>query len=231
MARTVSDAALLLSVLLEQRDPWPLEKSLKGVRVAWCPDVGGLPLDPRVRAVLERSRRAFDDLGCIVDEDGPDLADADGIFLTTRRRRSFANLGGLLKEHRAQMKPEAVDEIERGARVTDAELADAAASHRRLLARMDTFFTTYDFFVCAVSQVPPFDAEIDWPREIDTVRMEHYCAWMKSAYWVSTTRCPAASVPAGITSDGLPVGMQIVGRHGNDRGVLELAYGVEQWQR
>jgi amidase len=60
--------------------------------------------------------------------------------------------------------------------------------------------------------------------------MDHYCAWMKSAYWISTTRCPAASVPAGTTADGLPVGMQIVGGRGNDRGVLELAYAVEQWR-
>jgi amidase len=58
--------------------------------------------------------------------------------------------------------------------------------------------------------------------------MDHYCAWMKSAYWISTTRCPAVSVPAGKTPEGLPVGMQIVGRHGNDRGVLQMAYAVEQ---
>jgi amidase len=126
------------------------------------------------------------------------------------------------------MKPEAVEEIELGARVTDAQMADAEARHRRLLARMDAFFEAHDFLVCAVNQVPPFDADIDWPHEIDGVKMDHYCSWMKSTYWISATRCPAASVPAGKTPDGLPVGMQIVGRHGNDRGVLELAYGVEQ---
>src|SRR5205823_5669171 len=127
------------------------------------PDLGGLPLDSRVRRVLANSRRAFDDLGCLVEEDVPDLGDADDIFLTTRRRRSFANLGGLLKDHRAEMKPEAIDEIERGARVTEAELAEAAAKHRRLLSQINGFFKTYDFLICAVNQVPPFDAEIDWP--------------------------------------------------------------------
>jgi amidase len=89
-------------------------------------------------------------------------------------------------------------------------------------------FQKQDFLVCAVNQVPPFDAEIDWPHEIDGVRIQHDCAWMKSAYWISATRCPAASVPAGQTPEGLPVGMLIVGRHGNDRGVLEMAYRVEQ---
>ena len=139
-------------------------------------------------------------------------------------------LGAELKAHHAEMKPEAIDEIERGSKVTDAQLADAVARHGKLLRRVDAFFEQHDFLVCAVNQVPPFDAEIDWPKEIDGVKMDHYCAWMKSAYWISTTRCPAASVPAGTTADGLPVGMQIVGRRGDDRGVLELAYAVEQWR-
>ena len=75
-------------------------------------------------------------------------------------------------------------------------------------------------------QVTPFDAGIDWPHEIDGVKMEHDCTWRKSAYWISMTRSPAVSVPAGKTADGLPVGMQIVVRHGNDRGVPQIA--VEQ---
>jgi len=228
MARTVADTAFLFGVMLGQREPWPLEKDLKGVRVAWCPDLGGLPLDRRVRAVLDSRRRTFGDLGCRVEDAGPDLRDADEIFLTTRRRRSFMNLGGLLSSHRGEMKPEAIDEIERGARVTDVDVANATAKHKDLLGRVDEFFGEYAFLICAVNQVPPFDAEIDWPHEIEGVKMEHYCAWMKSAYWISTTRCPAASVPAGRTPEGLPVGLQIVGQHGNDRGVLELAYAFEQ---
>jgi amidase len=228
MARTVADVAFLFGVMLEQREPLTLERDLKDVRIGWCPDLGGLPLDARVRSVLDSRRRTFEDLGCIVDSAAPDLAGADDVFLTIRRRRSFVNLGGLLASNRRQMKPEAVEEIELGARVTDLDVAVAVEKHARLLAGVSKFFDRYDFLICAVNQVPPFDAEIDWPREINGVKMEHYCAWMKSAYWISTTRCPAASVPAGKTPEGLPVGMQIVGRHGNDRGVLELAYGVEQ---
>jgi amidase len=229
MARTVADVAFLFDVMLERREPWPLERDLTGVRVGWCLDLGGLPLDPRVRAVLDGRRRTFEQLGCVVEDASPDLADADEVFLTIRRRRSFVNLGGLLSAHRAQMKPEAVEEIERGARVTDADIASATEKHRRLLARVGKFFDDHDFLICAVNQVPPFDVEIDWPHEISGVKMEHYCAWMKSAYWISTTRCPAASVPVGKTPEGLPVGMQIVGRHGDDRGVLQIAYAVEQF--
>jgi len=82
--------------------------------------------------------------------------------------------------------------------------------------------------VCAVNQVPPFDAMADWPHEIDGVKMEHYAAWMKSAYWISATLGPAISVPAGFTADGLPVGIQIVGRRGDDLGVLQLAHAFEK---
>ncbi len=230
MGRTVEDVALLLSVMLDQPDPWKVRRDMSGSRIAWSPDLGGLPIDPRVRKVLESCRRTFEELGCVVEEATPDLRDVDEIFLTTRRRRSFVNLGPLLQTHRAEMKPEAIDEVERGSRVTDKEYGRAVKKHVGLLARVKKFFGRYDFLICAVSQVPPFDAALDWPHEIDGVSMEHYCQWMQSAYWISTTRCPAASVPAGKTPEGLPVGMQIVGRHGNDRGVLEMAYAVEQSQ-
>ena len=79
-----------------------------------------------------------------------------------------------------------------------------------------------------VNQVAPFDAILDWPHEIARVPMEHYAAWMKSAYWISTTLCPAASVPAGFVPEGLPVGIQIVGRRGDDAGVLQVAHAFEQ---
>jgi amidase len=204
------------------------------VRIAWCPDLGGLPLDPRVRAVLASHGRTLESLGCVVDEACPDLSDADDILLTIRRWRSWVVLGPLLETHRERMKPEAIEEIESGARVTSAELARAMVRHAELLDRVRRFQETYEFTVCAVNQVPPFDAALDWPREVDSVRMEHYIAWMKSAYWITVTFCPAISVPAGFTPDGLPVGIQIVGRYRDDVGVLQIAHAFEQatgWAR
>jgi amidase len=227
MARSVDDVAFLLGVMTG-RDMPPLERELKGVRVAWCPDLGGLPLEPRVRDVLAANRATFETLGCIVQNACPDLTDADDVFLTMRRRRASVNLGSLLWSHRGEMKPEAVEEIERGATITAADVAHATARHGRLLARMDVFFESHDFLMCVVNQVAPFDAILDWPHEIAGVAMEHYAAWMKSAYWISTTLCPAASVPAGFTPEGLPVGLQIVGRRGDDAGVLQMAYAFEQ---
>jgi amidase len=241
MARTVDDASFLLSVIAgpDARDPAccpsdpsvfakPLDRSFKGVRVAWSPDLGGLPLDSRVRDVLDRRRGIFEDIGCTVDEACPELADADEIFLTIRKWRSWATHGTLLGGCRTLLKREAEEEIEAGSRVSGPELATAMIRHSALLERMRRFEERYHFFVCAVNQVPPFDAAAEWPREIDGVRMEHYIEWMKSAYWVSATFRPAISVPAGFTTDGLPVGIQIVGRYRDDLGVLQLAHAFEQ---
>ena len=240
LARSVSDVALLLSVMA---GPDPREhmtypshpsvfgalssRNVAGVRVAWCPDLGGLPLDPRVRAVLNAERRTFEQIGCVVEEAVPDLRDADEIFLTIRRWKSWTTLGPLLSAHRQQMKPEAVDEIERGSRVSAAEIATAMLRHAELMQRVSAFQADYPFIACAVNQVPPFAADLDWPHAIDGVAMESYVSWMRSAYWISTTMCPAISVPAGFTAEGLPVGIQIVGRYRDDLGVLQLAAAFE----
>jgi amidase len=240
MARSVADAAFLLSVLAgaDPRDPasYPsdasvfakaLDRNVKGVRIAWCPDLGGLPLDHRVRSVLEAQRKTFEGLGCIVEEACPDLRGADRIFLDIRMWMSWNALGPLLEKHREQMKPEAIWQIESGARLTGADIAEAMVHHGELLDRMRRFQENYEFLMCAVNQIPPFDAKLDWPKEIEGVKMEHYIAWMKSTYWISSTFRPAISVPAGFTSEGLPVGIQIVGRYRDDLGVLQMAHAFE----
>jgi amidase len=241
IARTVEDAAFVLSAIAgsDSRDPAsypsdpsafaaPLGRDFKGVRVAWCPDLGGLPLDPRVRAVIERQRRTFEDLGCIVEDRSPDLAAADKIFLDIRAWTTSYSHGPLFDTRRDQLKPEAVWEIEKGRALSAHDVAAATAQHAELLQRVRAFQQDYEFFVCTVNQVPPFDANETWPKEIDGIRMDNYIAWMKSTCRVSTTLCPALSVPAGFTDDGLPVGIQIVGRRRDDFGVLQLGHAFEQ---
>ncbi len=129
------------------------------------------------------------------------------------------------------MKPEAIAEIERGLAISRDEVEQALIRHRAFVDAFRRFQERYPFIVCVVNQVPPFDVEIDWPKSIDGVAMNSYTDWMKSAYWISTTLCPAISVPAGFTDDGLPVGLQIVGRYKDDFGVLQLAYAFEQATR
>jgi amidase len=107
-------------------------------------------------------------------------------------------------------------------------VAKAMVSHGQLLERIRRFQEKCEFMLCAVNQVPPFEAPLDWPKAIDGVEMEHYIAWMKSAYWITTTFRPAISVPAGFTPDGLPVGIQIVGRYREDMALLQMAHTFEQ---
>lgn len=241
MARSVADVAFLLSVMAgaDRRDPacypsnpaifsQPLERDLRQTKIAWCPDLGGLPLDRRVRAVLDGQRQKFVDLGCIVEDAAPDLTGADEVFLTLRAWHYWRTLGSLLKDHRGKIKPEAVWQIEQGRNLTGDDVANAMQRHGELMQRMGTFQEQYEFVICAVNQVPPFDATLDWPHEIDGVEMTTYLDWMKSAYWITSTFCPAISVPAGFTPDGLPVGIQIVGRYRDDLGVLQLAHAFER---
>ncbi len=240
MARTVADAAFLLSVIAgpDARDPacWPLNaakfaaplaRSLAGVRVAWCPDLGGLPLDARVRDALEAQRHTFEDLGCRVEEACPDLRDADEIFLTIRRWMSAHKYGPLVATARDALKPEAVEEIESGAKLSGAQIARAMSLHADLLGRMRQFYERYDVLACAVNQVPPFDAALDWPHEVAGTPMGHYIEWMKSAYWISVTFGPAISVPCGWTAEGLPVGIQLTAPPMSDSALLEIAHEFE----
>lgn len=240
IARSVDDVAFMLSVVAgaDDRDPrtWPaepgmftgsLERELRGVRIAWCPDLGGLPLDARVRRVLEPCKRVFESMGCQVEDVAPDLSAADDVFITLRAWMSAATLGPLLDTHRDLMKPEAIWQIELGRSLTAAQVASAVQAHAQLLERMRQFHESYDFFVCAVNQTVPFDAALDWPHDIAGVPMEHYIAWMKSTYWVSALLAPALSVPAGFTDDGLPVGIQLVGRPRADWAVLQLGHAFE----
>ncbi len=241
LARSVGDVAILLTVIAgpDDRDPacYPsdptlfaktLNREFTGVRIAWCPNLGGLPLHPEVQTVLEKQRASFNELGCIVEEVHPDLSGVDDAFLTLRAWRSWSNWGSLLAKHRQEMKPEAVAEIEAGAHLTAADLTRATTVQAQIMDRMRLFQQKYNFVICAVNQVPPFDAKLDWPKEIGGSKMENYVAWMKSAYWISTTACPAISVPAGFTSNNLPVGIQLVGRYRHDFELLQFAHAFEK---
>ena len=241
MARTVGDLALFLSALAgpDPRSPialgeagsrfaLPLGRDFKGVRVAWWKDLGGLPVNRQVAAIVNAQRRVFDSLGCVVEEAEPDFTDADGIFKVLRALAFVAAFGDIAGQHRSLVKDTIVWEIERGDRLTARDIAAAEAKRIDLYQRMRRFMDRYEFFALPVSQVPPFDVTQPYVTEIEGVAMDTYIDWMKSCYYVSTTGHPAISVPAGFTDEGLPVGLQIVARHQDDWGLLQIAHAFEQ---
>ncbi len=238
MARNVQDVALFLSAIAgpDARAPLsihqpgarfaePLDRNCSGLRIAWCADFAGLPFDPRVSDVVNAQRRTFEEIGCITEDADPDFSGADEAFKTLRALSFYQQHHSLLGQ---PVKRTVVDEIERGARLTGPEIARAETLRSQLFARIGEFMTRYDFLVLPVVQVPPFDIEQEYVTEIAGQRMESYVDWMRSCYFISVTGLPAISVPAGFTPEGLPVGLQIVGRHHDDFGVLQMAHAYEQ---
>ena len=241
MGRSVQDVAFLLSVLAgpDRRAPLslnepgkifikPLERDFTGTRIAWTPDLGRYPVEPVVRETCEAALAQFSQLGCIVEEDAPDLTGADEIFQVLRAWSFAYSLREEWVAKRDQLKETVVWNIERGRALSGLDLAKTEAKRTALYHRVEAFMGEYDFLVLPVTQVAPFSIETEWVREIDGVAMETYIDWMATCYAITVTELPAISVPCGFTPDGLPVGLQIVGRRRADFSVLQLAHAFEE---
>jgi amidase len=241
LGRSVADLAFVLSTIAgpDSRAPLsidepgahfarPLDRNFKGVRVAWFKDLGGVPFDPRVRAVVDAQRRTVESLGCIVEQAEPDFAPAEVAFRVLRAWNTANAYGERFRQHPEAFKDTLTGEIEEGLRLTGADIARAETAHAQLWRRVQAFLGTYEYFILPTTQVPPFDVITPYPTEIAGVKCASYIDWMKSCWYISATGNPAASVPIGFTPEGLPVGLQIVGRHKEDFRVLQLAHAVEQ---
>ena len=241
MARSVQDLALAMAAMSgpDDRSPIsleapgeiflnPLARSFKGCKVAFSANLGGLPVEPEVARVVESSRAVFQEIGCDVVNDEPDIAEADEIFMLWRAWRTELRITPLLKEHRAQIKDTVIWNAEQGLPITGPQLARAEAKRTELYHRMREFFKKYEFLVLPVTQVAPFSIEEEYPAQVNGIKMNTYIEWQKTCYLISALGNPAMSVPAGFTESGLPVGIQIVGRHRDDFGILQLAHAFEQ---
>lgn len=240
MARTVEDAALMLSAIAgpDSRAPMSLHQSgapfaaslardFKGARIAWSRTLGGLPVEPDVLSTLEAAIPTFEKMGCRVEAADPDLTDADEIFQVLRAWYFESVHGDLLRTRRSELKQTVIWNIEEGQKLTGAQVGRAERKRTELFHRLRAFFETYDYLVCPVAQVLPFSVDVEYPMEVAGQPMNTYLDWMKSCYLISATSLPALSVPAGFSLQGLPVGLQIVGRPLDDLGVLQLAHAFQ----
>ncbi|MBW2411302.1 MAG: hypothetical protein JRF72_16010, partial [Deltaproteobacteria bacterium] len=166
--------------------------------------------------------------GCRIDNCEPDFTDADESFKIWRAWYFELVLSELLENHRDKIKDTVIWNIEEGLKLTGPQLGHSERKRTELYQRVRKFMDAYAFLILPVSQVPPSDVKQRYIEEINGEKMETYIDWMKSCYYISALGLPAISVPCGFTEDGLPVGVQIVGRHQDELGVLQLAYAFEQ---
>jgi amidase len=240
MGRTVDDVAFQLSVMAghDNRSPLSicasgsqfadsLERDFKGARIAWSKNLGGRPIDAENSRVTEAQKHVFEDLGCVVEDDEPDLSSTDEIFQSLRAYSFGIKHETHMRDHRDKMKETVIWNAERGLQMSALELAHAERLRTRLWEELMTFFDKYEFLALPVTSVPPFSIEDEYPTEINGVELETYLDWMWPCYTISATGLPAMSVPAGFTKDGLPVGLQLVGRPRDEMGLLQLASAFE----
>jgi len=241
LGRSAADLAFALSTIAgpDSRAPLsinepgerfarPLDRGFKGVRVAWFKNLGGVPFDARIRTVVDGHRATFEALGCIVEQAEPDFAPAEIAFRLLRAWNSANTYGARMREHPDAFKDTLKAEIEEGQRLTGMDLARAETAHAQLWRGFQAFLEKYEYFVLPTTQLPAFDVNMPYPAEIAGVKFENYIDWMKSCWYISATGNPAASVPGGFTPEGLPVGVQIVGRNKEDFSVLQMAHAFEQ---
>lgn len=237
MARSVADLRLLLKVMAgpdgrrPERPAMVAQAVPQGARIGWLGDWGGaLPMD---KALLEASEAAMDcwrGLGCEVEAVAPPISmellwDS---WTTLRSWQIAASLSPLYEtpQHRAQLNPQAIWEIERGLKLSALDVHRASELRSEWFRRAAALFETFDALVLPSTQIWPFAVETDWPREIAGVSMDTYHRWMQVVIPASLIGLPALNVPAGFGPGGLPFGLQVIGAYGADDTVLALG---ERW--
>jgi amidase len=245
MARSVEDLALFLSVQagFDPRQPLsldgdgvvfrePLEANMRGKRIAWAGDFGGaIPHEPGVLELCETALKAFDEIGCVVEEARPDFPFADlwRAFTTLRAWQTGASLIEFYADpnKRALMKPEAIYEVEAGLKLSAFDVSAASAVRSQWHQAVMRIFETYDAFVLPTAQVFPFDVGTMWPKAIAGRAMGSYHEWMQCAVPATMAGSPALAAPAGFSASGLPMGIQIVGPNRGDFDVLRLGHAYD----
>jgi amidase len=247
MARNVRDLAMLLGVMqgFDARLPLsrrfdascngqtPLARDVRGLRVGWLGDLGGrLPMDAGLLATQAQSLQVFRDLGCVVDEARLD-ADLENAWRAWITLRSFQFTGSNLAlyedaDKRAQLKPEALWEIELGLKHSGQQIYQAAKARSAFYQAMRQLFTRFDFLLLPATQVAPFPIDWDWPKQVGGRAMDTYHRWMECTVPATLAGLPALSAPAGFDAQGLPAGIQIIGPTQADWAVLQLGHAYDE---
>ena len=249
MGRNVSDTAMLLSTMAGHHPTSPssldsrpeeftraLDRDFKGTKIGWLGDFNGyLPMEAGVLSLCEKALQGFRDTGCSVEAVTLDYSMEElwQTWLTFRHWLVRSRALPLYEnpKTRALLKPELIWEIEGGAGMSGDQVAKASAARGRWYAALLKSFSKFDYLVLPTAQVFPFDASIHWPKEIAGRSMDTYHRWMEVVIPGTLSGCPVANVPAGFGDNGLPAGLQIIGKRYADFETLQMAYAYEQATR
>ncbi len=197
-------------------------------RVAYSPDLGIAPVDAEVREICGRAVRLFEGCGAVVVEGAPDLSGAEDVFQTLRAAQFAALHERHLAEHRGLLKPEVVWNIEKGLGLSAEEVNRAERARGELYRRTAGFFRQFDILASPTAVVAPFDVERRYVEEAGGVAFDTYISWLVMSFALTLTACPSISVPCGFTDSGLPVGLQLTARRGEEAALLSAAVVFEQ---
>ena len=241
MGRTVGDAALMLDAMAgrDSRDPLSLEAPADSFlaaaeapslppRIAWSADLGITPVEQDVRAVCADAIERLAAAGARIDEAHPDMSPAPEAFHVLRAAGFVAGLGPLLEDHRELLKPDVVWNIEVGLAMPADRLGAAERARGAVHAAMTGFLESYDVLICPSACVAPFPVETRWPRQVDGVAQETYIDWLRITSAITLTGCPVVALPCGLNADGVPIGLQLVGRPHGEHALLSAAAAVEE---
>jgi aspartyl-tRNA(Asn)/glutamyl-tRNA(Gln) amidotransferase subunit A len=238
MTRSVGDAALMLQVLSgsDSRD-WAalpptkvdylkyLSRTIKGKRIAYSPNLGYAYVHPEVAAAVRQAVQQLEELGAVVDEVDPGFENPLPIFNTLWWSGARFALRNFTDKQIDELDPGLRDVFVEGAKITLSDYMEATLARGELGIQMKKFHEQYDFLVTPTLSVPAFEVGKLAPQEMQEVGA--WVDWTPFSYPFNLTQQPACSIPCGLTKDGLPIGLQIVGAMHDDEGVLMAANAYE----
>ncbi len=240
MARNTADCALMLDAMVGRHDEDPLsleaprepflssvERPRLPIRVAYSPDLGICPVTPAVRQVVAGAMAKLAAAGVIVEEAAPDLHDAQEIFRVLRAAGFAAGLKPEYDSHRDQLKPEVIWNIEQGLALDAETIGRAERGRSALYHRVIAFMKNYDLLVVPAASLPPFDVKTRWIRALEDETFDNYVEWIRITYALTLTALPILCIPCGMTAEGLPIGLQLVGRPRGEAALFQCGAAME----
>jgi amidase len=245
LARSATDAALMLDALvgfsrlspISVAPPWQSALAIveaggdaKGLRVAYVSDIAGIGVDTEIDGICRKAALALRDAGATVDEISFDASEGKVPYQAWRGLwmvgQQYTNLDKL-EEFGANLK----GNVKAGLKVTPTDFAVAEKARAALFEKFRELFERYDLLLTPASPVKQFPVEQNFPTEINGKKLENYTDWIASSFLITLMSLPAGSAPAGLSSDGLPVGMQIIAPRFEEPLILRIADIVHKASR